>query len=453
VSAATRHAAALTLLLSSALLLATTSATAAPIGPSDGATQIPFGCTPVPIEGTVGWAVANQARETNSQLFGAAAYAERVVFPRMDLKSAGGWKNMDGGSGSFSLEVNAINGAAYVPSKETGGECPSEYGYLMHRVDLYASSSALSAKFGPVGLFYVSSITGSSYATRVGSGFLPYAYGLGAGFAGYLAPFQLKSLNYQDDLKSRATDYIAGAQIDLYTLGSARFGYIGSQGLFAQANGKIVKLFGTAALKDFKDVSAADYLRAGLDRQMWGKSDEALAVGATSVFYRRLNYKPPTQFLNGVTQLDELSSEFQTVHFEQVGLGGMVDIKAAGAPFAEEPFLHQALFGLHTPAFPFIRDLMVDGIDPSELAVFERDGFYLDGSATVGMIRLPSLPYYGVEGGPKFSANLEAVAWMPMEDVMRIAIAWSLRYNTADLLDAFPYAQDAVNHTFSIRIN
>jgi hypothetical protein len=40
-----------------------------------------------------------------------------------------------------------------------------------------------------------------------------------------------------------------------------------------------------------------------------------------------------------------------------------------------------------------------------------------------------------------------------MEDVMRIAIAWSLRYNTADLLDAFPYAQDAVNHTFSIRIN
>ncbi len=420
-------------------------ATAAPVGPNDGATQIPFGCTPQPINGTVAQSVVGQARETNGQLYGAAAFAERVVFPRLDRKSSGGWDDRDGGAGVFGFDVNTISGIAYVPSKEVGADCPADVRYLQHRVDLYSAANALAFKSGPVGFFYVASVTGDAYATRVGSGFLPYAYGLGAAFGGYLAPFQPGFLNHQEPTKSRASDYIVGGQIDVWTLGSVRAGYVGSKGAFVQGSGRLVKLFGTAAIKDFSQLSAAEYLRAGLDRQIWGSGDVARKAGATSLFVRRLRYRPQR------ASAADAATDFTSIHLQQTAVGTVFDVDLAAGRTGDTTFVHIARIGLHTPAFSYVRDIESDAIVADDLESIQRGEFNIDFGATVGRVELPSLPFYGVEGGGAFSGEAMVVLWMPLEPA-RLSISFAVRYNTPEFLDAFPYGQNAVNSTFAIRL-
>lgn len=436
------------LLVAATVALSAGVAQAEPIGPNEGETQIAFGCTPDPIQGTVAYSVSRQARETNNQLYGAAGFAERVVFPRLDQKSAGGWRDREAGTGIFAFDVNVINGAAYVPSRETGSDCPPEFGYLQHRTDLYAAATGFGAKFGPVGLFYVATVTGSDYATRVGSGFLPYAYGLGAAFGGYLAPFQPRFLNYEEELRSRATDYIAGAQIDVWTLGAVRMGYVGSKGGFFQASGKIVKLFGSSAIRDFSDLSAAEYLKAGLDRQSWGRSDTARRIGATSLYARRLRYRPSS----AVRAADGAATNFSSLHFQQASIGDLLDLDVAmGGLGQAEPFLHVGRVGLHTPGFRYVQDLAFDSVAPGDLALITRDEFVIDFGVNVGRVELPPLPYYGVMGGGKFTLDGQVVAWADLDGLL-IALSFAVRYNTPEFLEAFPYAQDAVNSTFSIRL-
>ncbi len=422
-------------------------AQAVPVGPSDGSTQMPFGCTPQPIAGTVGHTVASQARETNAQLYGATAFAERAVFPRLDRKGAGGWTDRDGGAGVFAFDVNTITGAAWVPSVETGADCPQEYRVLEHRVDLHGAASALAFKSGPFGAFYVASVTGSSYASRVGSGFLPYAYGLGAAFGGYLAPFQPGFLNKDEPLRSRASDYIAGAQLDVWTLGTVRAGYVGSKGAFVQASGRLVRLFGAATIKDFARLGAAEYLRAGLDRQLWGRGDGALMAGATSLYGRRLRYRPPAS----VGAVADAATDFSTLHFQQTALFGVLDLDVAMGQAAGASFLHIGRVGLHTPAFAYVREIESDAAPPEDLASIERGGFFIDFGVTAGRVELPALPWYGVEGGGRFSGEAMVILWMPMDEG-RLLISFATRTNAPELLDALPYAQGAVNTTFSIRL-
>ncbi len=434
-----------------ALLLAASTALAQPAQPNDGANELPFGCTPNPIEGTIGYAVANQARDTNAQLWSAAAFTERAIFPVMDLKKGGGWKNKDDGLGFYGIDTFNMPGAAYVPSHETGSDCPPEFTYVQHRVELQANGGGFAAKFGPVGVFYAATLSRSTYASRLGS-LTNTAWTIGGLYLPYVAPLMMGRLNETEELKSIAADYIIGAQVDLYTFGSLRAGYIHSQGLFLNGTGKVVKLFGSATIKVFSSLAANDYLRGGLENQLWGQGDAAQKVGATSLFYRGLNYVVPPSMSAGVANVANDKQAFQTVHAAQRGLGGWVDLVAAVAPFVDEPFLHEGMFAVHTPGYHLVKDIPADEVDPEDYAVYERDGFYIEGFVTLGRVQLPDLPWYGVTSEARFAGKADVYIWMPM-DPMRLMLGFTANYNTPEILVPFPYARDAVSAGFYIRLN
>lgn len=438
-------------LLATGTALLSGTAWAQPVAPTD-TTQLPFGCTPNPIEGTVGYAVANQAADTNAQLWSAAAFAERAIFPVMDLEKGGSWRNKEDGLGLYAIDTFHMGGAAYVPSKETGKDCPPEYGYVQHAVNLQANGGGFAFKKGPVGLFYAATISRSTYASRLGP-LYNTAWTIGGLYLPYVAPLMMGRLNREEDLKSQAADYIVGAQVDLYTWGSIRAGYIHSQGLFLNGSGRVVKLFGSAAIKDFSDIAASDYLRAGLQDQLWGKGDGAQKIGATSLFFRSLQYGVPEEYAVGVPNAADLKQAFQTVHAGQRGIGGWVDLVAAVAPNNGNAFVHEGLFTLHTPAYHLVKDIPNENVDASDYVVYERGDFAIEGLVTVGRVELPALPWYGVEGGGRFSAKLDALIWMDLDASMRLMLGVKADYNTPEILVPFPYARDVASLGFYIRLN
>lgn len=439
-------------LLAAGPALLSGTAWAQPALPNEGSDELPFGCTPNPIEGTVGYAVANQAADTNAQLWSAAAFAERAIFPVMSLEKGGSWRNRDDGLGLYAIDTFALPGAAWVPSRETGADCPNEFRYVQHAVNLQANGGGFAFKKGPVGLFYAATISRSTYASRLGP-LNNTAWTIGGLYLPYVAPLMMGRLNREEDLKSQAADYIVGAQIDLYTWGSIRAGYIHSQGLFLNGSGRVVKLFGSAAIRDFSDIAASDYLRAGLQDQLWGRGETAQMIGATSLFYRSLQYGVPEGFAGGIPQAADLKQAFQTIHAGQRGLGGWVDLVAAVAPNDGNAFVHEGLFSLHTPAYHLVKDIPNEDVDPSDYVVYERGEFAIEGLVTAGRVELPPLPWYGVEGGGRFSAKADILIWMPLMDTMRIMLGVKANYNTPEILVPFPYARDAASLGFYIRLN
>ena len=181
--------------------------------------------------------------------------------------------------------------------------------------------------------------------------------------------------------------------------------------------------------------------------------DKAQTIGATSLFYRSLQYAVPPSLSNGVPQGADLKQAFQTVHAGQRGMGGWVDLVGAVAPFAETPFLHEGTFSVHTPAYHLVRDIPSDDADPEDYVVYERGEFAVEGLVSIGRVELPPLPWYGVNGGAHFSAKLDVLIWMPLTDTQRLMLGAKANYNTPEILVPFPYARDVASLGFYVRLN
>ena len=134
-------------------------------------------------------------------------------------------------------------------------------------------------------------------------------------------------------------------------------------------------------------------------------------------------------------------------------MGGWVDLVGAFAPFAETPFLHEGTFSVHTPAFHLVQDAPSDDIDPGDLVVYERGEFAIEGLVSVGRVELPPLPWYGVDGGARFSAKLDLLIWMPLGQTQRMMLGAKANYNTPEILVPFPYARDVASLGFYVRVN
>jgi len=396
-------------------------------------TMVDFGCTPSPIEGTVQHAIVQQAAATNAQLYGAAGFAERVLFPRMAHQTA-----HDGTGLVWATEVFALAGAAYVPSIERGPGC--DQGVQQHRVDLFSSATGLAFGIGKTHFYYAGSLTGHMYARRVTSGFVPYAYGLGTAMAGPLVTVPVTYMDIGDPqgTSSLAGDYFLGLHTDAKWL-TASAAFVGSTGGFAHVMGKPVRFFAAAAVG--ADASL-EYARAGLDRQPISKE-----VGASSAFVRQLDLA--TQSPGG----SPIGTTFQTAHVEQFDIAGMLDLHFAYS-VRPTPQVHDVRVGLHTPVYGVGKQILDQGEGFYDFEELTEDGGLMNvpASLTIGQVTLPALPQYGTPGGSAISIQAEAFMVFPSSDSGGLLIAYTFKANDPETLAAFPYATDALAHHFTIQL-
>lgn len=399
-------------------------------------------CTIRPIEGTVGFRIAQQSQATNAQAFGAVQLAEDALFTseEVDLDGDGKADRTEPTSGSaFALRLHNVFNVARTPTIYTG-ECFDDLGpnerrkYGMHAVDLYATAVAYRFPIPgaePLSFFYASSITGSTMGvadpdaiswgeavtkTRYNTAYL---YGLAAiplAFLGPLAPL----LSSDTPPTAIAGDFLAGFQATLPAAGAARVGYAASQGLFTNVTADRIRFMVEALLT--QEFSSLALVKAGF-REL----STFEAAGGTSLYARRLELAVP-RVEDEALQPREFISDLglSTAHFEQVG---MFDFLAAKMAYAVQPYR-------------FVHELRV-GIDRTtqQLREQDQDGDLLNMiEAHVGFVQLPSLPYYGVDGGRLFSVDVNVV--MPVGgSVFRAGV----QRNVPELLTVFPYAQNATS--------
>lgn len=401
-------------------------------------TSIPFGCRPIPIPGTVQQGAVVQARRTNAQIYSAASFVERVVFPRVQQKVANDEQGL-----VWAFEVSALAGVAYVPSAEM--DCTEELAYTNHRVDLFGSATGLAFSVGKTTFYYAGSLTGHLYAKRVTSGFVPFAYGLGTALAGPLATVPLTYIDVENEegTSSVTGDYFLGVDTDLkYLHASAAF--IGSTGLYANATGKLVRLFAATAVTE----SGVDYFRAGLDRQ---KTVDG--AGFSSAFARNQNFVAPASPDEPEDEAERARTPFQTMHFGQSDIAGILDLHFAYA-LRPEPLVHDLRVGLHTPVYAMGKKILGEGEGFYDFEDLTSEGGLMSVPIGIqfGQVTLPPLPFYGTTGGNLIHVQAEAFYIFPSGNTGGALIMYTFKANDPETLAAFPYAEDALSHYFTIQI-
>lgn len=379
-------------------------------------------CVPHPIAGTVPFHIAEQAIDTNAQVYGAVAFAEEVLLA-------------DGGS-FWGLRMHNLYNVTRLP---TAAACPTELQWGSAGLDLYASSSGLLIPLFmgnddlDVRLFYAGSVTGSVLqfpSDRWGSNrvFTGYGYaGAAIGFT-YAAP-AAPLLTNGSGVQQMVGDFVAGTEVSLPKhpdVASLRAGYVYSQGLYSNLNSRRLRLFATALLTD--QFALLALAKGGLDKVVlpWEKA------GKTSLFGRNQVLKgpsPATEPDPGATTAQPGAADdagpgkidLTTLHFQQHDIGGYLDVSAAYA-LLPRPFLHEGSATLKLPG-----ELV--GL-PEGMPLF---------TGTIGVTEMPAMPWYAVEGGRQVYLDIS------LADVVHI------RRNDPATLVVFPYAQNATE--FSIEFD
>lgn len=278
-----------------------------------------------PIAGTAGYRNASAAITTNATTYGAAQWAERNLFPmvhRRDLPQKA--------TGAGAMETNLVFTATRVPSVEGGypfGDCPYDHRVSMRALDLGASNFGLAVKKGRLGLFYAGSLTWSSsaFANNAARGMVTGSYVIWGGVGAAAAP-ALGGWEYEQGVSTISPDWILGATVDA-TYVFAEAGYVGSTGFYGHVQEGTVGFFGSALVQ--KGIQGLPFYKAGADRV-------ESPAGLSSLYARKL----PLQALprygddSGAPQRDgdtEIEDSLQTVHLEQLNLGGIADVLVAGA--------------------------------------------------------------------------------------------------------------------------
>ena len=374
------------------------------------------------IEGTTRYEAARQASLTNAQVYGAVGAFDRYVIPLLGAES-------EEGIALFAFEYGAILNAAQAPGRckkqitEATGGCLR--GISLNNVDLYSSNVAFGYRSGPLGFFYTASYT---LPVVVGEGLnrgtYAYATVMGPALSWFMSPIRLLGKKTFNKILPGDMDGVVGGSLNT-KVGSAYVGYVFSQGVFGDIDLPELKSFVTTVLgQQFKELS---YLKGGLRQFDYFSDSLAETIGRSSLYGRKLQLVPPQA--PGITELADRQNliDFVTVHFEQTDIARYVDARVAytATPVAE---LHQASVSVHTEDFSVNRGPRVQRGDQGDKKIpFEA-------SLTAGVVSLPNLWYYGVEGGRRLSLTAE-MAYGPARA--------SIRRNDPEVLSTFPVAYDA----------
>lgn len=385
-----------------------------------------------PIAGTAGYRNARAAITMNSQVFSAATFAERALFP---LLSEAALEDTDGRFAVTLYEQAATFGVTDVPTVETSypfGSCPQEYRVAMRPLDLGAGAFGFAGRIGRLGYFYSSSVAFSS--TGFGGSYtramMSATYMIYTPVAVMLAP-----LNWDEDfgVSTISSDFIAGASYN-GALGSVYAGYVSGRGGYLHLGEDRLGGFASALADRGLDERPA-YLSGGF------KALQSPA-GRTALYARKLPFTAPPGYAEQATVNEDgdpttavlpMEAEpprvpFRTAHVQQHDLVGRLDLVAA-VSWSPEPLLHEGMIGLHSLGF-------------GEAAA----GW----SLRAGAVSLPDMYYYGVEGGSYLSVRAEVYGELGDEDGGSTRLEASLLYNDAEQLSLYPYARGALSANFRL---
>jgi|GEM_PF-1600110 len=382
-----------------------------------------------PIAGTAGYRNARSAITTNATTYGAAQWAQRNLFPLVH-----GPIHPDHWTGGWGTETNLVFTATRVPSLELGypfGSCPYNYRVSMRPLDLGASNFGFAARRGRVGLFYAASMTWSSpaFANNAARGMMTGSYAIWGGVGAIAAPLMGK-LDYDTGVGTITADWIAGASIDA-TYVQAEAGYVGSQGFYGNVEEGRVGFFGSALLQ--RGLKGLPFFKAGADRV-------ESPAGMSSVYARKLPLQALPRYLDTTGTPapgtdDQIEDSLQTAHLEQRNLGGRFDLLAAYA-WKPRPQLFDAQAAIHSKGYHQARAANDAAEQSQGMTGQESTGWIIQG----GVVNLPDLWYYGVQGGIHGSAHLEVTGTLAEGLYVQGRLLW----NDPELLALYPFAYDAV---------
>lgn len=386
---------------------------------------------------TVRYEVMRQASLTNAQVYGSIGAFDRYVRPRIALLKK---DNARASSGYFAAyEVNQAYGVSEAIGLCGGnreGYCdgrPRRYSLDLYSISMsgvwgdkdsgFFLSGSYSVAYVPPPERKGDAITRPVMLSMLGPIYFPYRL-LGKKAFNWLLP--------------GAADTILGFYTNKGPV-QGYAGYIASQGLFGDLSAPSIKAFASAAVANQFEQLAL--LRGGLRDLVLPLADEAeKKVGRTALFARRIQVVAPrapdpaqsTDKAPGTSQVG-----VSTIHLEQTDVGSNIDLRAAYG-FTPRPFVHEARVAVHTDRFR----------SHASLATSDDDLGYKGhwgASAMAGVASMPALPYYGVDGGYRFSFNLEAGYFSN-----DLRLFFYSRMNDPEFLASFPFAYNAPNFGVAI---
>lgn len=378
-----------------------------------GASQL-NGCDSVySYPGTASWQVAMDARESTSQLFGAAGFAEDVLFPSLVEARKSGEKGQPHFAGG--VRMMEMFQTVSVPSLERAWTCP--YGATMRDMDMYASAFGGGIGVGPA-TFYMS--TGATamvswnqtYLRNAGAVSMPMVMAM----IGTVSPLWIAvddPVIWQNDPQGIFADFILGAQLDGGVAGVASLGWSGTQGPYANYTHPKAHFTGAAALSgDFKRLP---YGLIGLRELPLDRNHKA---GKLSVFGRQLGY---TTGVGG----EALQFDVRSAHLEQIEIAGILDVRVA-LNIAPDVRLGEARLGIGKT---------------TEL----DDGARSSAKLVAGVYDQPDFWFWAVDGGPRPTVSGMAGLYGPGFNFEFIG-GW----NEPSMLRLYPYAADSLS--FQVRV-
>ncbi|MBX3131287.1 MAG: hypothetical protein KF718_31495 [Polyangiaceae bacterium] len=370
--------------------------------------------------------LTDHALVTNAQIYGAVGLFESTLVPALADPSGKDFR--------FALQVNSIFNVLTLPSN-----CDGEP--AMRHLDITATAWGFTYEFTEgLSAFYSTAITASALTPLgpagryYGPAFLllgSLPYGLVAPLAGVAWPRAVREGDF-----SFASDYVAGLAVDA-AITNISIGYVGTEGVFGSIDSPYSGLFTRAAVNE--RLAELAYVKAGLSNVDWMLPDRTLdQVGSTALFLRRIQWRAPIDPRQvAANQLDSARRSLgnlsvTTVHLEQWNIGEQVDIigSAYAHPFQDLDEINLAwhddkVYPTSGNAHPNpTRDLR------SSSSVWR---------ASLGVMKVPTMYYYGIEGGYRLRAS---VSYLTGRDT--IPVVAQLELNSPEVMSAFPYADNHV---------
>jgi hypothetical protein len=382
-------------------------------------------CSYVPVQGSAGEAVTQQALQGFSRLYGATGAAEREVLPTLRLGKPDDFVFL------AHMRWTSVFGAArylLVPEQAGNSDCAP---LMRSDYDLHAGTFGMAFRKGPVSVFY---LTSTIVGTQGGLGrvAMPMFAWIPPGYYWFAAPF-IGPWEYENRGLSISGDFIAGAQVGVLDTNLA-LGYIGTKGLYTNLSQEKIRLFATAALaREFRELA---YLKGGLDRL------KTIQEGLTSVYARKVVFSPPPiPTADGFELPDVDGTPLWTAHLEHANIAKLVSVKSALA-VSPGVFLHDLRASVHTDEFYS---------DPVHTETSHRE----DGAAafTLGTVRIPENQAVGQAGKQLLSVQGELRYFGEGEGVGDLG--FQLAFNDPEILTRFPSASNvfslSLGGTFSPR--
>ncbi len=370
-----------------------------------------------PIAGSLEYRLAALALRGNAQTYGAAALTDRgLLSPMSRLEISEETRGDDEGSMVLAFSMNQTFGVLDVPTVEQNSGCPRELKYSTRPLDMAGMSFGFGYRQDDWGLFYAGSVTYSFLAADNGPlrGMIAGSAAIGASYVVLLGPL-IDSANREAGVVSFNADYVVGAFYDFGPVAAA-LGFVGSQGLYARLGGVDIGGFVSGVFDADTGVATLDlelgpYDLGPISPRIWGTRKAIVAPGVTDA-----------QGLTGRGTTEAAAWSVAGVELQDIS--GMLDLRFAWM-FEPEMRYSEAIATVHSARY---NAPIVDG-----KGLLDTD-FPVDFALFGGVVGLPQMRYYGLEGGAVFSAGGEVRVGGRAGIVLRAV------YNDPARLTLFPYS-------------